>query len=73
VENSTGGKEKSAFVSFEIKDGIRHDPRDPKSWWMAYAAQRPKWIPVMAPMAEHAQYLTGIPARTFYADATVCA
>jgi uroporphyrinogen-III decarboxylase len=71
VENSTGGKEKSAFVSFEIKDGIRHDPRDPKSWWMAYAAQRPKWIPVMAPMAEHAQYLTGIPARTFYADATV--
>jgi uroporphyrinogen-III decarboxylase len=71
VENSISDRQKSTISNSATKDEITHNPCDPKSWWMAYAAQRPRWIPIMAPMAEHAQHLTGIPARTFYGNATV--
>ena len=59
------------LVTQGMNKGIKLNPHDPKTWWMAYAAQRPAWIPIMAPMAEHAQFLTGIPARQFYADAKI--
>jgi uroporphyrinogen-III decarboxylase len=71
MENNTTDKKNSASVTQDMHKGIQLNPHDPKTWWMAYAAQRPAWIPIMAPMAEHAQFLTGIPARQFYADAKI--
>ena len=62
-------KENSSSSTHAAKTGIAHDPRDPKTWWMAYAAQRPARMPVMAPMAEHGQHLTGVSAKKLYADA----
>ena len=69
MENNTGGKKDSASATQDMNRAVQLNPHDPKTWWMAYAAQRPAWIPIMAPMAEHAQFLTSIPARQFYADA----
>lgn len=71
MEHIKSAADISAVIKSDNKDRVAHDPRDPKSWWLAYAAQRPQWIPVMAPMPEHAQYLTGIPARIFYGNARV--
>ncbi len=71
MNHPANGKGAASFIKPEIKTPATPDPRDPKSWWLSYAAQRQPWIPVMAPLAEHAQYLTGIPARTFYSDAQV--
>ncbi len=71
MDDTKSSSKNSALVNHGANNGIKPDPRDPKSWWTAYAAQRPKWIPIMAPLAEHAQFLTGIPARRFYADAQI--
>jgi uroporphyrinogen-III decarboxylase len=69
MENNTSGKKNPASFTQDMNKAIQLSPHDPKTWWMACAAQRPAWIPIMAPMAEHAQFLTCIPARQFYADA----
>jgi uroporphyrinogen-III decarboxylase len=58
----------SSFIP-KVKKGIQPDPGDPKTWWMAYAAERPSSIPVTAQMYDHSMFLAGVPAKTFYYDA----
>ncbi len=43
-------KEDAPPITQAAKTGTAHDPRDPKTWWMAYAAEWPARIPVLAPV-----------------------
>ena len=53
----------------KIKKGIKLNPRDPKTWWMVYAAKKHSRIPIMALMSDHSMFLAGVPAKKFYSDA----
>jgi len=62
-------KKGSTPFATKIKKGITLDPRDPKTWWMVYAAQKHSRIPIMALMSDHSMFLAGVPAKKFYSDA----
>ena len=62
-------KKGSAPFTTKITKGITLDPRDPKTWWMVYAAQKQSRIPIMAIMPDHSMFLAGVPARKFYSEA----
>ena len=56
-------KKGSTPFATKIKKGITLDPRDPKTWWMVYAAQKHSRIPIMALMSDHSMFLAGVPAK----------
>ena len=59
----------AALFTPKVKKGVKLDPRDPKTWWMAHAAQGLNAVPMMAQMYDHAMSLAGVPAQKFYSDA----
>lgn len=68
--NTMRSKRGVALFTPKVKEGVTVDPKDPKTWWMAGAAQRQNTIPVMAQMYDHAMTLAKVPAQKFYSNAT---
>ena len=56
-------KKGSTPFTTKIKKGVKLDPRDPKTWWMVYGAQKHSRVPIMAIMPDHSMFLGGVPAR----------
>lgn len=49
--------------------GVKLDPKDPRTWWMANATAVTDRYPLTAQMHDHSMTLAGVPAQRFYDEA----